>query len=171
MKLTDGLFLRVGQDLAKEYPEVEVNDIIVDNMCMQLVQKPELYDVLVMPNLYGDILADLCAGLVGGLGVVPGANVGELGAVFEPIHGSAPKYAGQNKVNPTAAMLSGVMMLRHLGERHAADQLERAIARVIADGRRVTYDMKPRPNDPSAVGTSQFADAVIETMQASLARS
>jgi isocitrate dehydrogenase (NAD+) len=171
MKLTDGLFLRVGQDLAREYPTIEVNDVIVDNMCMQLVQKPELYDVLVMPNLYGDILADLCAGLVGGLGVVPGANVGELGAVFEPIHGSAPKYAGQNKVNPTAAMLSGVMMLRHLGERHAADQLERAIARVIADGRRVTYDMKPRPNDPSAVGTSQFADAVIETMQASLARS
>jgi isocitrate dehydrogenase (NAD+) len=165
MKLTDGLFLRVGQNLAKEYPEIEVNDIIVDNMCMQLVQKPELYDVLVMPNLYGDILADLCAGLVGGLGVVPGANVGELGAVFEPIHGSAPKYAGQNKVNPTAAMLSGVMMLRHLGERQAADQLERAIARVIAEGRRVTYDMKPRPNDPTAVGTSQFADAVIEMME------
>jgi isocitrate dehydrogenase (NAD+) len=165
MKLTDGLFLRVGQDLAREYPTIEVNDVIVDNMCMQLVQKPELYDVLVMPNLYGDILADLCAGLVGGLGVVPGANVGELGAVFEPIHGSAPKYAGQNKVNPTAAMLSGVMMLRHLGERAAADRLERAIARVIAEGRRVTYDMKPRPNDPTAVGTSQFVDAVIEMMQ------
>jgi isocitrate dehydrogenase (NAD+) len=166
MKHTDGLFLRVGQDLAKEYPEIEVHDIIVDNMCMQLVQKPELYDVLVMPNLYGDILSDLCAGLVGGLGVVPGANVGALGAVFEPIHGSAPKYAGQNKVNPTAAMLSGVMMLRHLREREAADRLERAIARVIAEGRRVTYDMKPRPNDPSAVGTSEFVDAVIETMQA-----
>ena len=106
MKLTDGLFLRVGQEVARAYPDVEVNDVIVDNMCMQLVQKPELYDVLVMPNLYGDILSDLCAGLVGGLGVVPGANCGELGAVFEPIHGSAPKYAGQNKVNPTAAMLS-----------------------------------------------------------------
>src|SRR3954470_6507788 len=165
MKLTDGLFLRVGQEVARGYPDIDVNDVIVDNMCMQLVQKPELYDVLVMPNLYGDILADLCAGLVGGLGVVPGANVGEAGAVFEPIHGSAPKYAGQNKVNPTAAMLSGVMMLRHLGEHPAADRLERAIARVIAEGRRVTYDMKPRPNDPSSVGTSQFADAVIEMMQ------
>jgi isocitrate dehydrogenase (NAD+) len=166
MKLTDGLFLRVGQEVARQYPDVEVNDVIVDNMCMQLVQKPELYDVLVMPNLYGDILSDLCAGLVGGLGVVPGANCGELGAVFEPIHGSAPKYAGQNKVNPTAAMLSSVMMLRHLGERDAAKRLERAIARVIADGKRVTYDMKARPNDPSAVGTSQFADAVIAALGA-----
>lgn len=166
MKLTDGLFLRVGQDVARAYPDIEVNDVIVDNMCMQLVQKPELYDVLVMPNLYGDILSDLCAGLVGGLGVVPGANVGELGAVFEPIHGSAPKYAGQNKVNPTAAMLSGVMMLRHLGEHRAADRLERAIACVIARGKQVTYDLKPRPNDPTAVGTSQFADAVIQAMEA-----
>ena len=164
MKLTDGLFLRIGQEVARAYPDVEVNDLIVDNMCMQLVQKPELYDVLVMPNLYGDILSDLCAGLVGGLGVVPGANCGELGAVFEPIHGSAPKYAGQNKVNPTAAMLSSVMMLRHLGEREAADRLERAIAQVIAEGKRVTYDLKPRPNDPSAVGTSQFADAVIAAL-------
>jgi isocitrate dehydrogenase (NAD+) len=164
MKLTDGLFLRVGQEVARQYPDVEVNDVIVDNMCMQLVQKPELYDVLVMPNLYGDILSDLCAGLVGGLGVVPGANCGELGAVFEPIHGSAPKYAGQNKVNPTAAMLSSVMLLRHLGEREAATRLERAIARVIAEGKRVTYDLKPRPNDPTAVGTSQFADAVIAAM-------
>jgi isocitrate dehydrogenase (NAD+) len=164
MKLTDGLFLRIAQEVARTYPDIEVNDLIVDNMCMQLVQKPELYDVLVMPNLYGDILSDLCAGLVGGLGVVPGANCGELGAVFEPIHGSAPKYAGQNKVNPTAAMLSGVMMLRHLGEREAADRLERAIAQVIAEGKRVTYDLKPRPNDPSAVGTSQFADAVIAAL-------
>lgn len=164
LKLTDGLFLRVGQDLARAYADIEVNDVIVDNMCMQLVQKPELYDVLVMPNLYGDILSDLCAGLVGGLGVVPGANCGALGAIFEPIHGSAPKYAGQNKVNPTAAMLSSVMMLRHLGEREAADRLERAIARVIAEGKRVTYDLKPRPNDPSAVGTSQFADAVIAAL-------
>src|SRR5215212_2817895 len=164
MKLTDGLFLRVGQEVGREYPDVELNDVIVDNMCMQLVQKPELYDVLVTPNLYGDILADLCAGLVGGLGVVPGANCGELGAVFEPIHGSAPKYAGQNKVNPTAAMLSSVMMLRHLGGREAAERLERAIARVIAEGKRVTYDLKPRPNDPMAVGTSQFAEAVIAAL-------
>ena len=164
MKLTDGLFLRVGQEVARAYPDIDVNDIIVDNMCMQLVQKPDLYDVLVMPNLYGDIISDLCAGLVGGLGVVPGANIGKLGAVFEPIHGSAPKYAGQNKVNPTAAMLSGVMMLRHLKEHEAATRLERAIARVIASGKQVTYDLKPRPNDPTAVGTSQFADAVIEAM-------
>jgi isocitrate dehydrogenase (NAD+) len=164
MKLTDGLFLRVGQEVARAYPDVDVNDVIVDNMCMQLVQKPELYDVMVMPNLYGDILSDLCAGLVGGLGVVPGANCGELGAVFEPIHGSAPKYAGQNKVNPTAAMLSSVMMLRHLGEREAADRLERAIAQVIAEGKHVTYDLKPRSNDPTAVGTSQFADAVIDAL-------
>ncbi|MCC7371589.1 MAG: isocitrate/isopropylmalate dehydrogenase family protein [Chloroflexi bacterium] len=164
MKVTDGLFLRIGQELARSYPDLDVNDIIVDNMCMQLVQKPDQYDVLVMPNLYGDILSDLCAGLVGGLGVVPGANIGKLGAVFEPIHGSSPKYAGQNKVNPSAAMLSGVMMLRYLREFEAAARLERAIARVIADGKRVTYDLKPRPNDPSAVGTSQFADAVIDAM-------
>lgn len=166
MKLTDGLFLRMGQEVARAYPDIEVSDIIVDNMCMQLVQKPDLYDVLVMPNLYGDILSDLSAGLVGGLGVVPGANIGKLGAVFEPIHGSAPKYAGQNKVNPTAAMLSGVMMLRHLKEHEAATRLERAIASVIADGKQVTYDLKPRSNDPTAVGTSQFADAVIEAMRA-----
>jgi isocitrate dehydrogenase (NAD+) len=166
MKLTDGLFLRVGQEVARAYPDIEVNDIIVDNMCMQLVQKPEQYDVLVMPNLFGDIVSDLCAGLVGGLGMVPSANIGELGAVFEPIHGSAPKYAGQNRVNPTAAMLASVMMLRHLGEREAADRLDRAIARVIAEGKHVTYDLKPRPNDPTAVGTSQFADAVIEAIQA-----
>ncbi|MBA2447625.1 MAG: isocitrate/isopropylmalate dehydrogenase family protein [Chloroflexi bacterium] len=164
MKFSDGLFLQVGQDVAKAYPEIEVNDLIVDNMCMQLVQKPELYDVLVMPNLYGDILSDLCAGLVGGLGVAPGANIGEMGAVFEPIHGSAPKYAGQNKVNPTAAMLSGVMMLRHLQERDAAERLDGAIAHVIAEGRRVTYDLKPQRDDPTAVGTAEFADAIIEAM-------
>jgi isocitrate dehydrogenase (NAD+) len=151
--------------MARGYPDVELNDVIVDNMCMQLVQKPELYDVLVMPNLYGDILSDLCAGLVGGLGVAPGANIGADYAVFEPIHGSAPKYAGQNKVNPTAAMLSGVLMLRHLGEREAADRLEGAVARVIAECQRVTYDMKPNRDDPTAVGTSQFADAVIEAME------
>jgi isocitrate dehydrogenase (NAD+) len=165
MKFADGLFLDVGYEVAKDYPEIEVNDLIVDNMCMQLVQKPELYDVLVMPNLYGDILSDLCAGLVGGLGVAPGANIGEAGAVFEPIHGSAPKYAGQNKVNPTAAMLSGVMMLRHLDETEAADRLDHAIAAVIKEGKDVTYDLKPQANDPTAVGTSQFADAVIRAMQ------
>ena len=131
---------------------------------MQLVQKPELYDVLVLPNLYGDIVSDLGAGLVGGLGVAPGANFGLAGAVFEPTHGSAPKYAGQNKVNPIAMMLSGVLMLRHLEERDAADRLEGAIAAVIAEGRSVTYDMKPTPDDPGAVGTSQVADAIIEHM-------
>jgi isocitrate dehydrogenase (NAD+) len=165
MKFTDGLFMEVGYQVARDYPEIQCNDLIVDNMCMQLVQKPELYDVLVMPNLYGDILSDLCAGLVGGLGVAPGANIGEAGAVFEPIHGSAPKYAGQNKVNPTAAMLSGVMMLRHLGEMEAAHRLDRAIANVIAEGRDVTYDLKPNRDDPTAVGTSQFGDAVIQSMQ------
>jgi isocitrate dehydrogenase (NAD+) len=117
-----------------------------------------------MPNLYGDILSDLCAGLIGGLGVAPGANIGEAGAVFEPIHGSAPKYAGQNKVNPTAAMLSGVMMLRHLGEMDAAERLDRAIAKVIAEGKDVTYDLKPQPNDPTAVGTSEFGDAVVRAV-------
>jgi isocitrate dehydrogenase (NAD+) len=166
MKFADGLFLEVGYQVARDYPELECNDIIVDNMCMQLVQKPDLYDVLVMPNLYGDILSDLCAGLIGGLGVAPGANIGEAGAVFEPIHGSAPKYAGQNKVNPTAAMLSGVMMLRHLGEVEAAERLDRAIAKVIAEGMDVTYDLKPQPNDPTAVGTSQFGDAVVRAVQA-----
>jgi isocitrate dehydrogenase (NAD+) len=167
MKYADGLFLRLGQQIARDYPDVECDDRIVDNMCMQLVQKPELYDVMVMPNLYGDILSDLCAGLVGGLGVAPGSNIGELGAVFEPTHGSAPKYAGLNKVNPTATMLSGVLMLHHLGEHDAGTRLERAIATVIAEGRDVTYDLKPTPEDPTAVGTSEFADAVIRTMRAS----
>jgi isocitrate dehydrogenase (NAD+) len=165
MKFADGLFLEVGQQVARDYPEIQVEDRIVDNMCMQLVQKPELYDVLVMPNLYGDILSDLCAGLVGGLGVAPGANFGADCAVFEPIHGSAPKYAGQNKVNPTAAMLSGVMMLRHLGEIEAAERLDGAIASVIAEGQDVTYDLKPEPNDPAAVGTAEFGDAVIRALE------
>ena len=165
MKFTDGLFLQVAEEVAKEYPDIQFNNVIVDNMCMQLVQKPELYDVLVMPNLYGDILSDLCAGLVGGLGVAPGANIGADTAVFEPIHGSAPKYAGQNKVNPTAAMFSGVLMLRYLNEREAADRLEGAISAVIAEAKNVTYDMKPHRDDPTAVGTSQYADAVIEAMQ------
>jgi isocitrate dehydrogenase (NAD+) len=165
MKYADGLFLHVAEELAKEYPDIEFNNVIVDNMCMQLVQKPDLYDVLVMPNLYGDILSDLCAGLVGGLGVAPGANIGDGIAVFEPIHGSAPRYAGQNKVNPTAAMLSGVMMLRYLGEMEAADRLEQALADVIAEGKDVTYDLKPTRDDPTAVGTSEFGEAVVRRVQ------
>jgi isocitrate dehydrogenase (NAD+) len=164
MKHTDGLWLDVSRQVAAENGDVEFEDRIVDNMCMQLVQKPELYDVLVLPNLYGDILSDLGAGLVGGLGVAPGANFGADAAVFEPTHGSAPKYAGQNRVNPIAMMLSGVMMLRHLQEAGAADRLEAAIAAVIEEGRSVTYDMKPSADDPTAVGTSQVADAIIEKM-------
>ncbi|MBI4506835.1 MAG: isocitrate/isopropylmalate dehydrogenase family protein, partial [Chloroflexi bacterium] len=144
---------------------IEFEDRIVDNMCMQLVQKPELYDVLVMPNLYGDILSDLCAGLVGGLGIAPGGNIGPECAVFEAVHGSAPKYAGLNKVNPMALMFSSIMMLHHLGEHDAATRVQRAMAEVIAEGRSVTYDMKPRPDDPTAVGTSHVADAIIEKMR------
>jgi isocitrate dehydrogenase (NAD+) len=132
---------------------------------MQLVQKPELYDVLVMPNLYGDILSDLAAGLVGGLGVAPGANIGDDAAVFEPTHGSAPRYKGLNKVNPTALILSGMLMLRHIGETEAADRLEKAVAAVIAEGRSVTYDMKPDRDDPTAVGTSEMADAIIAALK------
>ena len=142
MKLSDGLFLESAQQVAAEYAgRVEFEDRIVDNMCMQLVQKPELYDVLVLPNLYGDIVSDLAAGLVGGLGVAPGANIGEKAAVFEPVHGSAPKYAGQNKANPTALILSAALMLRHLGETGAADAVESAVREVIAESRTVTYDL------------------------------
>ena len=162
MKFTDGLWLEVSRQVAGEYPDIEFEDRIVDNMCMQLVQKPELYDVIVLPNLYGDILSDLCAGLVGGLGVAPGANIGEKGAIFEATHGSAPKYKGLNKVNPTALILSGVLMLRHLGKTIEADKLENAVASVIAEGRDVTYDMKEDRNDPTAVGTQQMADAIIK---------
>jgi isocitrate dehydrogenase (NAD+) len=165
MKFSDGLFLSSAQEVAKDYPDIQFEDRIVDNMCMQLVQKPELYDVLVLPNLYGDILSDLSAGLIGGLGVAPGANIGAEYAVFEPVHGSAPKYAGLNKVNPMAMMFSGVLMLRHLRERAAAERLEKALAGVIAEGKNVTYDLKPRPDDPTAVGTSQVADAVIAKMR------
>ena len=165
MKFSDGLFLSIAQEVAKEYPDIQFEDRIVDNMCMQLVQKPEMYDVLVLPNLYGDIISDLSAGLIGGLGVAPGANVGDRYAVFEPVHGSAPKYAGQNKVNPMAMMFSGIMMLRHLGEKDAALRLEKALAQVIAEGKSITYDLKPRPDDPTAVGTSQVADAVIEKLE------
>ena len=155
MKLSDGLFLESCQQVAAEYAgRVEFEDRIVDNMCMQLVQKPELYDVLVLPNLYGDIVSDLAAGLVGGLGVAPGANIGESAAVFEPVHGSAPKYAGQNKANPTALILSGALMLRHLGETDAADALERAVREVIAEGKTVTYDLG------GTAGTREFGEAV-----------
>lgn len=166
MKFADGLFLRVATDVAREYPDIAFEDRIVDNMCMQLVQRPEEYDVLVMPNLYGDIVSDLVAGLVGGLGVTPGANIGEGVAVFEAIHGSAPKYAGQNRVNPMALMLAGVMLLRHVGEAEAGDRLERAIAEVVAEGREVTYDLKEDRDDPTAVGTREFADAVIRRLGA-----
>jgi isocitrate dehydrogenase (NAD+) len=164
MKFSDGLWLQVAREVAAENSDVEFDDRIVDNMCMQLVQRPEEYDVLVLPNLYGDVLSDLCAGMIGGLGLAPGANFGDDAAVFEPTHGSAPKYAGQNKVNPMAQLLSGVLMLRHLDERDAADSLEQAIAEVIAQGRSVTYDMKPTRDDPTAVGTSEVADAVIEKL-------
>jgi isocitrate dehydrogenase (NAD+) len=166
MKFTDGLFLEVARAVAKNYANIEFEDRIVDNMCMQLVQKPELYDVLVLPNLYGDILSDLACGLVGGLGVAPGANLGEGLAVFEPTHGSAPKYAGQNKVNPIATILSGMLMLDHLGEDKAARKLENAVAAVIREGRDVTYDMKPQREDPTAVGTSEVADAIVRALQA-----
>ena len=164
MKYTDGLFLHVAQDVAAENTDIEFEDRIVDNLSMQLVQRPEEYDVLVLPNLYGDIVSDICAGLIGGLGLAPGANFGANDAVFEPTHGSAPKYKGQNRVNPMAMMLSGMLMLRHLDEMSAAERLEQAIAEVIAEGESVTYDMKPSRDDPTAVGTSGVADAIIEKL-------
>ena len=164
MKFSDGLFLAVAREVARDYPDIEFEDVIVDNLCLQLVRRPQQFDVLVLPNLYGDIISDLCAGLVGGLGVAPGANIGNDTATFEPTHGSAPKYTGQNKVNPMAMMLSGVMMLRHLNETEAADRLEKAIAEVIAEGKNVTYDMKPGIAHAQVVGTSQVADAVIEKL-------
>src|SRR6059058_3145450 len=149
MKFTDGLFLATAREVADSYPDIAFEDRIVDNLSMQLVQRPEEYDVLVLPNLYGDIVSDLCAGLIGGLGVAPGANIGEQAAVFEATHGSAPKYTGMNKVNPMALMLSGVLMLKHLEDGDAADRLEGAIAAVIEDGSTVTYDMKPTRDDPT----------------------
>jgi isocitrate dehydrogenase (NAD+) len=164
LKATCGLFLKVAREVAEAYPDIEFNDRIVDNMCMQLVQRPREYDVLVCPNLFGDIVSDLCSGLVGGLGVAPGANIGREIAVFEPVHGSAPKYAGKNKVNPTATLLSGVLMLRHLGEVEAAERVQAAVASVIAEGKSVTYDLKSRRDDPTAVGTQEMADAIIEAM-------
>jgi isocitrate dehydrogenase (NAD+) len=160
MKFSDGLFLESCRTIAAQYEgRIAFEDRIVDNMCMQLVQKPELYDVLVLPNLYGDIVSDLCAGLVGGLGVAPGANIGPNAAVFEAVHGSAPKYAGQNKANPTALMLSGVLLLRHIGEQAAAKRVEDAIRAVIAEGRTVTYDLG------GSAGTSEFADAIVARLE------
>ena len=164
MKFTDGLFLAVFREVAADYPDIEPRETLVDALCMGLVQRPEEFDVLVLPNLYGDIVSDLTAGLVGGLGVAPGANIGADAAVFEATHGSAPKYKGQNKVNPTAMILSGKLMLEHLGERDAAARLEAAVAAVIAEGTLVTYDLKPTRDDPTAVGTSQYADAIIERL-------
>lgn len=161
MKLSDGLFLESCRTIAADYEgRIEFEDRIVDNMCMQLVQKPDLYDVLVLPNLYGDIVSDLAAGLVGGLGVAPGANIGTEAAVFEPVHGSAPKYAGMNKANPTAMILSGALMLRHLGYPDAAERVETAVREVIAEGRATTYDLG------GSAGTSQFADAIVDRLHA-----
>ena len=164
MKFSDGLFLKTATEVAEKHPEIEFEERIIDNLCNQLVSRPEEYDVIVLPNLYGDIVSDLGAGMIGGLGMAPGGNIGDEIAVFEATHGSAPKYKGQNKVNPMALMLSGVMMLRHLDERDAADRLEGAIAEVIRKGEKVTYDMKPTRDDPTAVGTSEVADAIIEEM-------
>ena len=165
MKFTDGLFFRTCAEVARSYPGIEYDEVLVDAACMQLVQHPDTFDVMVLPNLYGDILSDLCAGLIGGLGVAPGANIGAECALFEPTHGSAPRYKGLNKANPTALILSGVLMLRHLGEAEAADRVERAVADVIADGRFVTYDMKPSRNDSSAVGTQEMADAIVNALR------
>jgi isocitrate dehydrogenase (NAD+) len=165
MKFSDGLFLETARKVAERHPDFEFEDRIIDNLCNQLVSRPEEYDVIVLPNLYGDIVSDLGAGMIGGLGLAPGANIGSEAAMFEATHGSAPKYKGMNKVNPTALMLSGVLMLRHLDEADAADRMENAIAAVIAKGEKVTYDLKATRDDPTAVGTSEFADAVIEEMQ------
>jgi len=162
MKFTDGLFLKTARTMAQRYAgKVIFEEAIVDNMAMQLVQKPENYDLLVLPNLYGDIISDLCAGLVGGLGVAPGANIGDNMAVFEAVHGAAPKYTGLNKVNPTAMILSGMLMLRYIREEEAADALEEAVKQVLAEGKSVTYDLKPRRDDPTSVGTQEMADAII----------
>ena len=164
MKYSDGLYLATAEKVSKDYSDIEFEERIVDNMCMQLVQKPELYDVIVLPNLYGDILSDLAAGIVGGLGMAPGANIGPDSAVFEATHGSAPKYKGLNKVNPTALILSGMLMLQHMGETDAAKRLEDAVAAVIVEGKDVTYDLKPYRDDPSAVGTQEMAAAICAKM-------
>jgi len=167
LKFTDGLFLEVARKVAQSYPDIEFDDRIIDDLCAQLVQRPQQFDVLVLPNLYGDIISDLCAGLVGGLGVAPGANIGKGLAVFEPTHGSAPKYTGLNKVNPLATILSGIMMLRYLKETSAAEKLEKAVTDVLVEGKFVTYDLKADRNDPTAVGTAEMADAVIAHLKKS----
>jgi len=161
MKFSDGLFLKIAQDVAAENPDIEFNDRIVDNMCMQLMQKPSLYDLLVLPNLYGDIVSDLVAGMVGGLGVAPGGNIGKDAAVFEAIHGSAPSHAGKNEANPVAMILSGALMLRHLGETSAAESVENAVATVIGEGKDVTYDLREDRDPSKAATTSGMADAII----------
>ncbi|MCM8772888.1 MAG: isocitrate/isopropylmalate dehydrogenase family protein [Candidatus Omnitrophica bacterium] len=163
MKYSDGLFLEVAKNIAKEYPDIEFEDKIVDNMAMQLVQKPELYDVIICPNLYGDILSDLCAGLIGGLGLSAGANIGEDVAIFEPTHGSAPKYKGMNKVNPSAMILAGILMLDYLGEIYYRDKLEKALAEVISEGKYVTYDFKQEGE--SYVGTKEMGEAIIKKLE------
>jgi isocitrate dehydrogenase (NAD+) len=160
MKFSDGLFLSTATRVAQDYPDIEFEDVIVDNLCMHLVTNPERYDIIVLPNLYGDIVSELCAGLAGGIGIAPSANIGDEIAVFEPAHGSAPRYAGKNKVNPMAMMLSAAMMLKHIGEEKAASNLESAIALIISEGKTVTYDLKPDPKDPSAATTSQVTDTV-----------
>lgn len=166
MKFSDGLFLRTAREVAEEYKgKVEFEDVIVDNMCMQLVQRADFFDVLVLPNLYGDIVSDLCAGLMGGLGIAPGANIGDQIALFEPVHGSAPKYAGKNKVNPTATILSAVLMLKHLKEDEAAFRLEEAVKAVLKEGKDVTYDLKEDRNDPAAVGTQEMAEAICRKLK------
>ncbi|MFA5007736.1 MAG: isocitrate/isopropylmalate dehydrogenase family protein [Candidatus Omnitrophota bacterium] len=168
MKYTDGLFLQIFRDIAREYPQIEVNDVIVDNLSMQLVLRPQEFDMLVLPNLYGDIMSDLCAGLIGGLGIAPGANIGDTTALFEPVHGAAPKYTGKNKVNPTATILSAALMLKHIGEHRKADILEKAVAAVIKKGKNVTYDLKPTRTDPGAVGTKEMAEAIVKEIKKEL---
>lgn len=164
LKFSDGLFLATARDVAKEYPDIEFEDVVIDALCMHLIRKPQTFDVIALPNFYGDFISDLCAGLVGGLGLAPGANIGDNIAIFEPTHGSSPKYTGQNKVNPMAMMLSAVMMLRHLKEEKTASKLEKAIAEVINEGKNVTYDLKSNRGDGTAVSTSEVADAVIEKL-------
>jgi isocitrate dehydrogenase (NAD+) len=165
LKFSDGLFLEIAREISKKYPQIEFQELIVDNTCMQLIKRPEEFDVLVLPNLYGDIISDLCAGLVGGLGVAPGANIGDEFAVFEPTHGAAPKYRGKNKVNPTATILSGVMMLKYLGFKKEAENLENAVAEVIEEGKYLTYDFKLKRDDPTAVGTKEMTNAIIEKLR------
>ena len=165
LKLTDGLFLDTARQVASAHPEIEFQDQLVDSLCMQLVQHPERYQVLLMPNLYGDILSDLVAGLAGGLGVAPGANIGEKIALFEPTHGSAPQFRGSNRLNPVATILSGVLLMRHVDEEKAADRLEQAVAEVIAAGECVTFDLLDSPDDPRAASTQEMTDAIIHALQ------